>query len=76
MVQLPCLVTMDTGARVTVARLGIATRWPERQWNQCMCARDASVDKGHQTLKSRGGRGIIVEPWGRAPAGTQLSRIK
>jgi hypothetical protein len=29
----PCLVTVDTGAYVTVARPDIATRWPERQSN-------------------------------------------
>jgi hypothetical protein len=27
----PCLVTVDTVSYVTVARLGIAARWPERQ---------------------------------------------
>jgi predicted aspartyl protease len=30
----PCLVTVDTGAYVTLARPDIAARWPERQPNQ------------------------------------------
>jgi hypothetical protein len=30
----PCLVTVDTGAYVTVVRPDIAARWPERQPNQ------------------------------------------
>jgi hypothetical protein len=30
----PCLVTVDTGAHVTVARPDIAAGWPERQPNQ------------------------------------------
>jgi hypothetical protein len=30
-----CLVTMDTGAYVTVARPDITVRWPERQPSQC-----------------------------------------
>jgi hypothetical protein len=31
----PCIVTMDTGAYIDVARPDIATRWQERQQNQC-----------------------------------------
>jgi hypothetical protein len=37
-----CLVTMDTGAYVTVARPDIAPGWPERQPNQCFTLQTVS----------------------------------
>jgi hypothetical protein len=38
----PCLVTVDTGAYVTVARPDIVTGWPERQPNQSLRLQTAS----------------------------------
>jgi hypothetical protein len=41
----PCLVTVDTGAYVTVARPDIANGWPERQQNQLFTLQTVSGEK-------------------------------